>query len=114
MAALAVSGFSRIVLSEATRAAKVYPFASALPSRRASSTSVPMPLLTATSAPMPFAQKPSSFPSSSAFAAIRPKEVVFPMMPGTGPIFTSRSGSMPAAESMRFKPSTGPGAAPIR
>ena len=31
-----------------------------------------------------------------------------------GPIFTSRSGSMPASASMRLNPSTGPGAAPIR
>src|SRR6185503_11653002 len=75
------------------------------------STSVPTPLRTATSAPMPFAQNPSIFPSSSAFAASSPNDADSPMAPGTGPIFTSRSGSMPAAFSICFNPSTGRGAA---
>ncbi len=63
---------------------------------------------------MPFAQKPSTAPSSSALAATMPKEAPAPEAPGTGAMFTSRSGSMPDSTSMRFKPSAGPGAAPMR
>jgi hypothetical protein len=47
-------------------------------------------------------------------AASRPKDAVAPAVPGTGPIVTSFAGSMPAAFSISFSPSTGPGAAPMR
>ena len=73
-----------------------------------------MPRRTATSAPMPFAQKPSIFLSSSAFAAVTPKFTPAASAPGTGAIFTpSRARSMPASTSRRRSPISTQGAAPM-
>ena len=75
---------------------------------------MPTPRRTAFSAPIAFAQKPSSFPSSSACAAATPNDTPGAFVPGTPTMRTpSRSRSTPASISSRLSPSLTSGAAPM-
>ena len=63
---------------------------------------------------MPFAQKPSIFPSSSALAAIRPNDALWPTATRHRADLHVAVRIDAGAFSICFSPSTGPGAAPMR